>query len=170
MMSAVVVQGIVREDGTLEIEGTVALPPGKVQITVEQVEESPLHPFIQRVRDRRRQYEEAMFEKWDKDPPVESEIDEESVSEEEDQTVLSDSPPSSNDLVVDIPKHPFIKRIRESRERYLQSGGKPRTAAEAQVDLAEVREEVEERIRELGRIQEAAHKALIEKWKKRGTA
>jgi hypothetical protein len=35
--STVVVQGVVRPDGTLEIEGKVLLPPGPVQVTVQPV-------------------------------------------------------------------------------------------------------------------------------------
>ena len=46
--TSVTVPGIVRSDGTLELEGKVALPPGKVQVTVEALSLTPAdHPFWQ---------------------------------------------------------------------------------------------------------------------------
>jgi hypothetical protein len=35
--NAVVIQGIVRADGTLELEGKLPLPPGRVSVTLEPV-------------------------------------------------------------------------------------------------------------------------------------
>lgn len=49
--STVVVQGVVKPDGTLELEGKVPLPAGKVQVTVQPVPELPADdPFWQRMQ------------------------------------------------------------------------------------------------------------------------
>jgi hypothetical protein len=44
--NTVVVQGVVKPDGTLEVEGKVPLPAGRVQVTVEPLSLTPAdHPF-----------------------------------------------------------------------------------------------------------------------------
>jgi len=49
--SAVVVQGVVKPDGTLELEGKLPLPAGKVQVTVQPMPELPANdPFWQRMQ------------------------------------------------------------------------------------------------------------------------
>jgi hypothetical protein len=49
---AIVVQGIVKPDGTLELEGKVPLPAGKVQVTVEPLSlVPPDHPFWMLLQD-----------------------------------------------------------------------------------------------------------------------
>lgn len=46
--NTVVLQGIVQPDGTLQLNGKVALPAGKVQVTVATVPPLPIdHPFWQ---------------------------------------------------------------------------------------------------------------------------
>ena len=47
--STVVLQGIVQPDGTLQLNGKVPLPAGKVQVTVEAV--SLNHPFWQMMQE-----------------------------------------------------------------------------------------------------------------------
>lgn len=50
--NTVVVQGTVTPDGSLEIEGKIPLPPGKVQVTVVGLAlEPPDHPFWQMMRE-----------------------------------------------------------------------------------------------------------------------
>jgi hypothetical protein len=47
----VILRGIVKADGSLEVEGKVPLPPGRVQLTVQPVPELPPDdPFWQRMR------------------------------------------------------------------------------------------------------------------------
>ncbi len=49
--TAVVVQGVVKPDGTLELEGKLLLPAGKVQVTVQPLPDLPADdPFWQRMR------------------------------------------------------------------------------------------------------------------------
>jgi hypothetical protein len=44
---AIVVQGVIKPDGTLELEGKVPLPAGKVQVTLQPVPELPAgDPFF----------------------------------------------------------------------------------------------------------------------------
>ncbi|HEY7315262.1 MAG TPA: hypothetical protein VH643_38380 [Gemmataceae bacterium] len=51
MSSAVVIQGIVKPDGTLELEDKVILPAGRVQVTVTPLPELPKDdPFWQMMR------------------------------------------------------------------------------------------------------------------------
>jgi hypothetical protein len=46
----VIVQGIVRDDGTVEVEEKVNLPPGKVQVTLVSLPDIPQgDPFWQRM-------------------------------------------------------------------------------------------------------------------------
>jgi 50S ribosomal subunit-associated GTPase HflX len=46
--TSVTVPGVVKPDGSLELEGKVPLPPGKVQVTVQAVPELPKDdPFWQ---------------------------------------------------------------------------------------------------------------------------
>lgn len=47
--NTVVLQGIVQPDGTLQLNGKVALPAGKVQVTVSAV--STDHPFWQMMQE-----------------------------------------------------------------------------------------------------------------------
>jgi len=50
-MAAVAIKGMVRADGTLELEGKVPLPPGAVSVTVEPVPYSQeTDPFFQMLR------------------------------------------------------------------------------------------------------------------------
>jgi hypothetical protein len=56
----VVIQGIVRSDGTLELEGKVPLPPGKVSVTLQPVPYSQeTDPFFQMLRGIRAAREQA---------------------------------------------------------------------------------------------------------------
>jgi hypothetical protein len=49
--NAVVIQGVVRADGTLELEGKVPLPPGRVSVTLEPVPYSQeTDPFFAMLR------------------------------------------------------------------------------------------------------------------------
>jgi hypothetical protein len=49
--NVVVVQGVVKPDGTLELEGKVPLPAGRVQVTVQPLPELPQDdPFWQRMQ------------------------------------------------------------------------------------------------------------------------
>ena len=49
--NTVVVQGVVKPDGTLELEGKLPLPVGKVQVTVQPLPELPADdPFWQRMQ------------------------------------------------------------------------------------------------------------------------
>src|SRR5262245_1171425 len=49
--NTVVIQGMVRSDGTLELEGKVPLPPGKVSVTLQPVPYSQeTDPFFQMLR------------------------------------------------------------------------------------------------------------------------
>jgi hypothetical protein len=51
MDTTVVVTGVVRPDGTLELEGKVPLPAGRVQVTVQPLPELPADdPFWQRMQ------------------------------------------------------------------------------------------------------------------------
>ncbi|HYT90794.1 MAG TPA: hypothetical protein VEL76_18945 [Gemmataceae bacterium] len=51
-LSAIVIQGIVKPDGTLELEGKVPLPAGKVQVTLEPLSLVPQdHPFWKLLQD-----------------------------------------------------------------------------------------------------------------------
>jgi hypothetical protein len=46
-----IVQGIVNADGTLELEGKVSLPPGRVQVTVQPLPDLPADdPFWQQMQ------------------------------------------------------------------------------------------------------------------------
>jgi hypothetical protein len=48
----VVVQGVVKPDGTLELEGKVPLPAGKVQVTLQPVPDLPRDdPFWQMMQE-----------------------------------------------------------------------------------------------------------------------
>ena len=48
MSSAVVIQGVVKPDGTLELQEKVNMPPGRVQVTVSPLPELPKDdPFWQ---------------------------------------------------------------------------------------------------------------------------
>ena len=48
----VVVEGIVKSDGTLEIEGKIPMPAGKVRVTLEALlENAEDHPFFQLLRE-----------------------------------------------------------------------------------------------------------------------
>ncbi|MBY0230106.1 MAG: hypothetical protein K2W96_12560 [Gemmataceae bacterium] len=59
-MAAVALKGMVRADGTLELEGKVDLPPGAVSVTVEPVPYSQeTDPFFVRLRERRLAREKA---------------------------------------------------------------------------------------------------------------
>lgn len=59
-MAAVALKGMVRADGTLELEGKVDLPPGAVSVTVEPVAYSrETDPFLLFVRDLRAKRERA---------------------------------------------------------------------------------------------------------------
>jgi hypothetical protein len=53
----VVIQGVVREDGTLELAGKVPLPPGMVRVTVQPVpysqETDPLFVLLRKIRAER---------------------------------------------------------------------------------------------------------------------
>lgn len=56
----VVIQGIVRSDGTLELEGKVPLPPGKVSVTLQPVPYSQeTDPFFVMLREIRAARERA---------------------------------------------------------------------------------------------------------------
>jgi hypothetical protein len=56
----VVMQGVVRADGTLELEGKVPLPPGKVSVTVRSVPYSQeTDPFFVMLRNIRAARERA---------------------------------------------------------------------------------------------------------------
>lgn len=52
--NTVVIQGIVKQDGTLELEGKVPLPPGKVNVTLEPVpyckETDPFFIMLREIR------------------------------------------------------------------------------------------------------------------------
>ncbi len=52
--NTVVIQGLVRPDGTLELEGKVPLPAGKVSVTLQPIpysqEADPFFVMLQRVR------------------------------------------------------------------------------------------------------------------------
>src|ERR1700723_2065695 len=57
---AVVIQGFVKQDGTLELEGKVPLPPGKVSVTLEPVPYSKeTDPFFIMLREIRAARERA---------------------------------------------------------------------------------------------------------------
>ena len=50
--TAIVVRGTVKPDGTLELEGQLPLPAGKVQVTVEPLSLAPQnHPFWQLLQE-----------------------------------------------------------------------------------------------------------------------
>src|SRR5437763_1870850 len=49
--NTVVIQGVVTPDGTLELEGKVPLPPGKVSVTVQPVPQ--WDPFFKLLEDTR---------------------------------------------------------------------------------------------------------------------
>jgi hypothetical protein len=55
--NTVVMQGVVRPDGTLELEGKVPLPAGRVSVTVQPVpysqEADPLFEMLRRIRAMR---------------------------------------------------------------------------------------------------------------------
>jgi hypothetical protein len=52
MNAAVMILGVVKPDGTLELEGKVPLPAGKVQVTVQPVPELPKDdPFWQMMEE-----------------------------------------------------------------------------------------------------------------------
>ncbi len=46
----VIVEGIVKSDGTLEVSSKVPLPEGRVQVTVAPLPEIPADPFFQRMQ------------------------------------------------------------------------------------------------------------------------
>jgi hypothetical protein len=51
-INSVMVHGIIRPDGTLELEGKIPLPAGKVQVTVQPVPELPNDdPFWQMMEE-----------------------------------------------------------------------------------------------------------------------
>ncbi len=55
--NTVVIQGLVKPDGTLELEGKVPLPPGKVSVTLQPMPEVPYSqetdPFFEMLRSIR---------------------------------------------------------------------------------------------------------------------
>ena len=58
--NTVVIQGLVRADGTLELEGKVPLPAGRVSVTLQPVayseETDPFFAMLRRVRALREQH------------------------------------------------------------------------------------------------------------------
>jgi hypothetical protein len=50
-LSAVTLQAVLKPDGTLEVPGRIALPPGRVQLTIVPIPELPAgDPFWQRMQ------------------------------------------------------------------------------------------------------------------------
>ena len=73
--SPVTVQGIVKADGTLELEGTVSLPAGPVQVQVQPVASAPPEDWWQYLQRCRAELETSGF-RFRRGVDIAAEIDE----------------------------------------------------------------------------------------------
>ena len=154
----VVVEGFVKPDGTLEIEGKIPLPAGKVRVTVEGLLLNPEdHPFFQMLERIWATHDQA-------DPrlrtPEEMEAEYRRYRNEEGKIPppAVTPPPAEDALPWSSEDHPFwqmLRRIWADREK---AGLKPRSEEEVEAARKEFRDGIEEEIAEAGRLQEESRR------------
>jgi hypothetical protein len=155
----VVVEGIVKPDGSLEVEGKVPLPAGKVRVTVEALpwsfEDHPFYKMLERIW--------ATHDRAELQPPrsaEEMEAEYRRYRNEEGKIPLPavTAPPTEEALPWSSEDHPFwqmLRRIWAAREL---AGLQPRSVEEIEAARKQFRDGIEEEIAEAGRLQDESRR------------
>jgi len=154
----VVVEGVVKPDGTLELEGKVPLPEGKVRVTVEALpwtfEDHPFYKMLERiwathdeadVTPRTVEEREAEFRRYRAE---EGKIPPQAVT----------APPTEDALPWSSEDHPFWQMLRRIWADAEKAGLKPRSVEEVEAERKRFRDEIDEEIAEAGRLQDESRR------------
>ena len=155
----IVVEGVVKPDGTLEVEGKVPLPEGKVRVTVEALpwtfEDHPFWKMLERIWAARDQAELQPLRTAEERA---AEFKRYRAEEGKIPPLAVTAPPTEQAMTQDPDDHPFwhmMRRIWAAREK---AGLKPRSIEEVEAERKRFRDEIDEEIAEAGRLQDESRR------------
>ena len=155
----IVVEGVVKPDGTLELEGKVPLPEGKVRVTVEALPWTfEDHPFWKMLEGIWATYDDA-----EPQPPRTAEEREAEYRRYRKEELKIHPPPAKVPVPADaVPwsseDHPFWQMLRRIWADAEKAGLKPRSVEEVEAARKEFRDGIEEEIAEAGRLQDESRR------------